>query len=230
MYGVEMPSVKQKILAMLTRNDQLGKLVDYLYSNPVEKYSLRLGILCVFAAFSFVPFEDYRIFGGFLALIAAALFVVYTLASVVWNLRLILTPTKTYFTDFSKRVDAEDRLVAELAMENPQQLDELLSRLRFEKESLANRIGFLFGAVDKLGMVPAILALYMTYAKANADVLLDKVPYPLLGFVAGVYTGCFVSKHIIDRIGDMIFMIESAKTRAEAIQETIALLNSPKMD
>lgn len=215
--------MKQNILALLVRNDRLGKLVEYLYSNPIEKYSLRIGILCVIAAFPFIPFEDYKIVGGWLCLVAVVLFIVYTLASFLWNVRFIATPTKSYFADLTKRIEAEDKLISELALENPHQLGELLTRLRFERERLISRIGFLIGAIDKLGIIPAVVALYLTYAKTLDDANLSEVPYPLLGFFAGIYVGCFLVKHVIDRIEHMCLAIESAKIQSESIQEMAAL-------
>ncbi len=214
--------MKKSIITLLVKNDRLGELVEYLYSNPIEKYSLRVGVLCVLAAFPFIPFENYRLIGGGLCLVAAAFFIVYTLASFLWNVRFIATPTKSYFADLTKRIEAEEKLITELALENPHQLGDLLTRLKFERERLISRVGFLVGAIDKLGMVPAIVALYLTYAKTLDDANLAKVPYPLLGFFAGIYVGCFLVKHVIDRIEHMCLAIESAKLRSELIQDMMS--------
>ena len=215
--------MKQNIIALLLKDDRLGSLVEYLYSNPIEKYSLRIGFLCVLAALLFIPFENYKIIGGWLCLIAVVLFILYTLAAFLWNVRFIATPTKSYFADLTKRIESEEKLINELALENPHQLGELLTRLRFERERLASRIGFLVGAIDKLGIIPAVVALYLTYAKTLDDANLAKVPYPLLGFITGIYIGCFLVKHIIDRIEHICLAIENAKTRSELIKEMVAL-------
>lgn len=220
--------MKPHILGVLVQNDKLGNLVELLYSNPVEKYSLRIGTLCLIVAIPLIYFEKYRLLGGWLCLVAAILFIAYSLASFLWNLRFILTPTKSYIKDLSKRIETEEALINKLAAEDHEELDSLLKRLEFERQRLTSRIGFIVGAVDKLGIIPAIIALYLTYAKTMNDANLSKVPYPVLGFISGIYVGCFLLKQVIDRFEHMCLVVESAHVRAKTRYKLSALTAESK--
>lgn len=207
--------MKAHILGLLVQNDTLVNLAELLYCNPVEKYSLRIATLCLFFAIPLIYLEKYRLLGGWLCLIAAILFIAYSLASFLWNLRFIFTPTKSYIKDLSKRIETEESLINKLAGEDHEELNSLLKRLEFERQRLVSRIGFIVGAVDKLGVIPAIIVLYLTYAKTMNDANLIRVPYPVLGFIAGIYVGCFLLKQVIDRFEHMCLVVESAHIRAK---------------
>ncbi|UXH99936.1 hypothetical protein [Photobacterium sp. TY1-4] len=211
--------MKQDIVTVLVKNDSVSNLADYFYSNPVEKYSLRLAILFAFISLPLIYFDIQKEVAGWLSLIAGALFILYSIASFVWNLRYIAMPTRSYFIDLQKRIESEEKLIKELSAENSYQLDELLRRLNFERERLRSRVGFLIGAIDKLGLFPAILALYLTYVKTTNDISLDNIPYPLLSFIVGIYVGCFLVKSIIDRIEHMCLAVEISKERSTAVED-----------
>ncbi|WEM43897.1 hypothetical protein PTW35_09015 [Photobacterium sp. DA100] len=211
--------MKRDLVSLLVHDDNVKDLAGYLYTNPVEKYSLRIAIILAGASLPLIYLNLSRETGGWLSLIAAAMFLLYSISYFVWNLRYIALPTKSYFLDLQKRVSSEERIINALSLENRYQLSELYRRLKFERERLNARIGFLIGAIDKLGLLPAVIALYFTYVKAMNDKSLDTIPYPILSFIVGIYIGCIIVKKIIDRIDHMCLAVEVAMERSEAIED-----------
>lgn len=229
--------MEQRALEILLKNEESKKLAGLFYNNPVEKYSLRIGILCIIFAMPLVYFDLSRILGGLMSLTGAALLIIYSLASFLHNLPDMLTPAKSYFKDLTKRIDAENDLVAELAALPINQLEITRKRLQFEKEKITSRICFLVGAIDKLGIIPAVLALYFTYIKTLDGSKLEALPYPVLSFIAGIYIGCILLKHVLDQIEHTCFAIEVAVERVKensnvepmAVTSGIEIL-SPSLD
>lgn len=217
--------MKIRILSTLIQDDGISKLVEQLYTNPIEKYSLRIGVLSLLVAFLLPKSELTRPFSDWLFLLAITLLLSYSVASFLGNLRQIASPTKSYMKDLSKRVESEEQIIAKLIDEDASDLESVRKRLEFERERLSARIGFLVGAIDKLGVIPAVIVLYLTYAKTMNDPNLSQIPYPVLGFVSGIYVSCFFVKQIIDRFEHMILVIESAHERSLARHALKVLTN-----
>jgi hypothetical protein len=212
----------EDVYAALVAEDRVTKLLDGINTNVIEKYALRLGALLFLASVLLLPFEPTMLVGAFGGLVACASLLLYSVASIVGGLRYFLTPTKSYVTDLLKRLESEEKVVAALANEAPEVLEKVQRRLEFERSRLASRMGFLLGVVDKLGIIPAFITLYLAYAKVTSDPMLEHVPYPVLGFVCGVYVGAFFNKHLSDRFEVMNLVLGNAYEKAKqrrAIQE-----------
>ncbi|MGL1958554.1 MAG: hypothetical protein OCD00_14705 [Colwellia sp.] len=83
--------------------------------------------------------------------------------------------------------------------------------MEFEAERLEKRIGALVGSMDKLGLFPAIIALYIAYAKTFGTTSFAEIPYMLLGFIAGLYLAAFSAVNVIGRLRAYSFIIEIAE-------------------
>jgi hypothetical protein len=69
----------------------------------------------------------------------------------------------------------------------------------------------LVGFVDKLGIVPAVIMLYLAYVKAmNSQGELDLPPFAI-GIVSGVYLGAISARIVIDSLRDKIAILEYSK-------------------
>lgn len=208
-------SKPKDIYSALVADDRMSKLLDDLYTNPVEKYALRLGALFLLSAVVLMPFDRTSLIGMLCALLAVTCALLYLLASSIGSIRYMLTPTKSYFNDLVQRIEREETVVAALANQSPEAIESTKHRLEFEKDRLASRIGFLLGVVNKLGIIPAFISLYLAYAKVTDDPLLEHVPYPVLGFICGIYVGAFFNKHLSDRFEVMILVLGLAHEKAK---------------
>lgn len=208
----------ENVYSVLVAEDRISKLLDGVYTNVIEKYSLRLGALLFLVSVLLMPFEPTMHVGMFGGLLACASLLLYSVASFVGGMRHFLTPTKSYINDLVKRLEREEKVVAALANESPDVLEKVQRRLEFERSRLASRMGFLLGVVDKLGIIPAFITLYLAYAKVTSDPMLAHIPYPVLGFICGVYVGAFFNKYLSDRFEVMNLILGYAHEKAKQRQ------------
>ncbi|MEZ9627862.1 hypothetical protein [Aliivibrio fischeri] len=82
----------------------------------------------------------------------------------------------------------------------------------FEKRVtfLVNRVGFLVGVIDKLGLVPALIMIYFSYAKlsSTSEGVFSQALF--VGFIAGLYLGVLIAKSLIDSLRDKVSILELA--------------------
>ncbi|TOQ18818.1 hypothetical protein CGH00_22785, partial [Vibrio parahaemolyticus] len=77
---------------------------------------------------------------------------------------------------------------------------------------LSGRMSFLVGAMDKLGIFPALFMLYYTYTqlpKIESDTL-NLVHIWAVSFLGGLYIGTLLIKSIIDTLRNHINIIDLA--------------------
>jgi hypothetical protein len=208
--GGSMAQEKHRIYGVLTQEDGIREIIKSLYRNPVEKYGLAALTILVILFFASLWFEVSKKWSATILILLAIAYLFYMLASFVTNLRFILSPVKSYITNLTKKLESEEIVLKRLINENVTDLEAVKIRLEFERNQLNLKVGFLLGAIDKLGIIPAALALYTVYAKAVNDKLLPKTLEIVFAFFVGLYLGTFVVKHVIDRFSHMIFIIEQA--------------------
>jgi hypothetical protein len=209
---IKMTGKNQKdTLKALLGNYEL-KMGDYLFDNLIEKYALIIGGICIIIATPALYSEPYRTVGGWIYLIAALSFIIYSLPSFLALCSFVPNAADYYvFSRLSKKIDQESEILSKLAYEDKEHLQNMLRHLQFEQSRLKNQIGFLIGAVEKLGIIPALLALYLTYVKTQNDSVLEVVPYQVLSVIVAIYTGCIFLKHITTRIEYFCFILDKAQ-------------------
>ncbi len=74
---------------------------------------------------------------------------------------------------------------------------------------LVDRIGFMVGAVDKLGLFPALFMLYFTYTKI-AEHSVSMFQIASIAFICGLYIGVLLAKAVIDSFRHNIHLLELA--------------------
>ena len=200
---------KNDIITRLASSNFEDNLAVSMFNNKFEMWMFIISGLS-FLIFIFLFFIQKNLSYWFF-ISGLVTILLYSFAYFIKNISSIFKPTKSYFEDLNKRIFREDTVLKELLSFK---LDELCSskeRLILEKEFLTKRFGFLLGAMDKLGLIPAIVAVYLSYAKAFEDPNLGKIPDILLMFLAGVYIGAFIVRHLEERISLMVMLIERAE-------------------
>ncbi len=70
------------------------------------------------------------------------------------------------------------------------------------------------GALDKLGLFPALFMLYYTYTKLPNAEELSNIHLWLLSFTCGLYIGVILIKSVVDSLQSSIVLIDSAIEQA----------------
>lgn len=207
----EIPEIYEK----LSKPEGFRGIINSLYTNKIEKTSLvSIGISVVtFGLFYLIP--PLRIFSQWPFIALLIFIMIYTLAFYIGQFKYILIPVKAYVSDFAKKIESEKKLVDEISKYSSQSIKAAQLRIEFEIEQLHSRVGFLLGVMDKLGIIPSLIALYLSYAKIMNDPTLEKIPTVLLGLLVGVYLGAFFAKNISSKLSLMSVLLKQALELSE---------------
>lgn len=190
---------------------QEDNLATSMFNSTIEMiFFISAGLLMLVFMILFVISGARQIsYWFFIAAIASML--LYSLTVSIRGITAIFRPTRTYIEELKKRLEDEDEVLDRLSEFAPAELVTAKRRLILEKDTITNRFGFILGAMDKLGLIPATIALYIAYSKGLNDHLLQSIPDAILMLFGGIYIGAFTIRHITERLSIMIDILERAE-------------------
>lgn len=158
-------------------------------------------------------------FNIWLIVVLGTLYIICGLVTGDAKTKAIIKPVSGYFLLLQKKITAESALMNELMSVEVHQLEQAVKRFQHEKEMMTSRMGFLFGAMNKLAIIPALAAVAMTIHKVSGLsnlTLSDAIVYFLSAFAFGVYLGCLQLGHVTYKLESTIFTL---RTAIESIQQ-----------
>jgi len=189
----------------------------FLYRNKFETATLFFSLLFLIAT-CFIAITRIGIQYIYItASLTAILFPIYLLASIIIGLKGLVNPMRSLLEELSEQMRLEYDITIKLTSYSHENLDYVQQRLSFHKEIMSSRLKFLLGAIDKLGIFPAILAFYLTVAKVVEDQAIPNswIVY-ISAFFLGLYIGAFFIKSAIDVLDKICYIINNAKSKIEA--------------
>ena len=201
----------KQIIEELIGEESIFKIISAVYDNKIQKWSLIIIGLCTIIGPLAYFIEPEGFVAGFVTIIVLFMVMVFSISNTISQIKYVLSPAKEHLLDLSQRAEHESMLIQRLMVYDPWNLKQAKCRLLFEAERLEKRIGSLVGVTDKLGLFPAIIALYIAYAKTFNTASFDDIPYIVLGFIAGLYLAAFSAVNVIGRLRAYSFIIEVAE-------------------
>lgn len=161
-----------------------------LYSNNFEKYTLASvgGAFLVFLIV-YIP-DSTRIYSAFLLLLALILLVINLIGSVIYlAIDMFKDQSKEFLISLSEDSQAQLLLMQNISTFSQWDIDLAIQRMEFELQKIQSRTGFLVGAMDKLGIIPAIIALYISIEKILDQQMFGYLHLLAISFIIGIYLG-----------------------------------------
>lgn len=210
------------VINELVVDEKSRSLFDSFYSSKLERGILVIIGVLIITGVCLSFFEKTQNLVGYAVLIVFGLFFLFSMLSFLSQVRFMLSPSENYVIDLSRRIEGERSLIARLSTFDYWSLKKARERLEYEAKRLDKRVGAFVGALDKLGMIPAILGLYVAYSKLFGESIFTEVPYFILGLFAGAYLAAFSAVHIISRLTTMAYVVgvaEELALQADEVQE-----------
>ncbi|WP_320151038.1 hypothetical protein [uncultured Tolumonas sp.] len=118
-------------------------------------------------------------------------------------------------------LDDEDEIHNKLNIIDEKYLEKTKDRLSFELERIDKRLGTLIGAIDKLGIFPAIIGFYVTASKLFSDTQPGIMFYLMVGLAAGIYFSSLPVIGLVNKLEKGKFIIEcNLSAREKSDMET----------
>lgn len=201
------------------------KFLEYFYTNKFEKWILIIVVILFIISIPtyFIsytnPYWPYPLF------LAFALILLYVLSSLVVSpFKFLLNPTKSRLEVTEQHLEKQVLLIQRISTNTSWNIENARCRIDRDIESMQNRLRFLIGAFDKLGIIPAILGLYLTHTEIlkesiipnfNESVLEGNISFYIACFIMGVYLGAIVITDVINKYIEFRLILTQAKALAE---------------
>ncbi|ATI48423.1 hypothetical protein P3719_23475 [Vibrio parahaemolyticus] len=203
--------VNEIIDMFIATEPKFGPLPKYFFESSLEKWSLLLSFLCLVVTFALLFFgqKEYAIYSVMLCY----LFVVgYVLSTAIGALSFLFSAKRSALSAIKANSQSAFDLARDLAKFNVASLKHVKGLFEKRILFLSGRMSFLVGAMDKLGIFPALFMLYYTYTqlpKIESDTL-NLVHIWAVSFLGGLYIGTLLIKSIIDTLRNHINIIDLA--------------------
>lgn len=201
----------KQIIEELVGEEKPFNIISATYDNKIQKWSLVIIGFCISIGVPTYFFKPDSMLIGIAMVTALLMVIVFSVNNTIVQMKYVLSPAKEHLSDLSLRAEQESILVQRLTMYDSWNLKQAKQRLQFEADRLEKRIGALVGAMDRLGLFPAVIALYIAYSKTFGVDSFTEIPYLLLGFIAGLYLATFSAVNVIGRLRAYSFIIEIAE-------------------
>lgn len=201
----------KQIIEELIGEEKPFNIISSVYDNKIQKWSLVTIGVCISIGMPAYFIKPDSMLVGITMIASLLMVIVFSVNNTIVQMKYVLSPAKEHLSDLSARAEQESILVQRLTMYDSWNLKQAKQRLQFEADRLESRIGALVGAMDKLGLFPAIIALYIAYSKTFGVDSFGEIPYWLLGFIAGLYLAAFSVVNVIGRLRAYSFIIEIAE-------------------
>ncbi|KPV91552.1 hypothetical protein AN395_01958 [Pseudoalteromonas sp. P1-30] len=211
---------------LIKQSPKNKKLLEIFYANKFEKYTLVTTGLSITTFFILYLFDSSREWSPFALITAFILIIAYAFGQFIFNISSLKNPSKDVLVSIAESLDRQVLLTQRLGTYSSWNLHLAKSRVEYDIDRISTRLGFLVGAMDKLGLIPAAFGLYLVYAKTFGGPQLDSIPYPILGFLGGLYLGAFSAVAIISRFKYLRMVlthaIDLAQHRESVLKQPLA--------
>ncbi len=210
-----------EIYSVFISDDKSQSIIDLFCNNKAEKLTLvSLGITISSGLFLFI-FDGTRNLVGYSVIISFIIILLYSFINFFVQSKYLINASKHYVEDMITRVNKESTVLYRLSTYDSWTLKKAKERVEFEILRLEKRVGALVGALDKLGIIPAVVGLYIAISKINEKSGFTEVPDIILAFIAGTYLAALSSVQITGKLKMMAHVIGIASELAEQ-RESVA--------
>ncbi|EPA8652074.1 hypothetical protein [Photobacterium damselae] len=198
------------IECFISKESALNDVKNFFITNKMEALSFLAGVvslvIALIAALSGNATTSYISLLAFFAFL-----VLYSLFSFISTVRFFVGATKETLKNINERYRSDYIVAEEISTFGDDSID--CVKVLFEERIryLESRVGFLVGIVDKLGIVPAIIMIYLAYIKALGSEEIFNISPLITGIVSGVYLGAITARIIIDALRDKMGILELSK-------------------
>ncbi|MBA3979885.1 MAG: hypothetical protein C0462_04700 [Alcanivorax sp.] len=187
----------------------------------LEKFLLLIATVSLALAIPLVFVEPLRN----VALLAGLVFLLSVLALVLVQAFVIVatlhSPLKGYAEAAAGRLKQRADFVSSLGKFPSESLSLAKRILESDAQQIQQRIGLLIGAIEKIGFIPAGLALYYAALQAPPDTA-NMPSNILMAFVLGLYGGAFIGHRLVGALRFNVTCLEEAQAisvRREALHQ-----------
>jgi len=196
----------REVFNILFEKQEPTSITEWFCETKVEKISFILTVIFLLLTFSMSTSKNNL--SGYFLLASFLCSIIYSTSSFYSSYKFFINPLEYYLKNVFIALDDEDEIHNKLNIIDEKHLEKTIDRLSFELERIDKRLGTLIGAIDKLGIFPAIIGFYVTASKLFSDTQPGIMFYLMVGLAAGIYFSSLPVIGLINRLEKGKFIIE----------------------
>lgn len=213
LFGMKENALKKnvyEIIELLMSNESaLTGIKSYIKEYRLEAILFILGL--IMATVGIVSIFVYPSISSLFFMLFFICIVVHGLTSTVTSVKFFINATKWTMDNIRTRYDDNFPMAEKLSKYDDKALEQVISLFNGRIHFLKVRVGLLVGALEKLGVIPAVVMLYFSHAKVFDKQDIFEMPPLVLGIVSGVYIGAISARIVSDSLNDKISILELAR-------------------
>ncbi len=184
------PSKQKKIKALILNNKRLFSAIS----------GLLVGTVLTF--FSEQQFAAWCFVWGSLGI-----FILHGLSSVFTTFTAIYDYKNEALACLESQYDEDLKHIVVLSEYQVSSLERTQELFESQIDFINKRVGFIVGSIDKLGIIPAVFMMYVTYRDILVESSQSELHIMIASFVVGVYIGAIFSREKIDYLESRLNLI-----------------------
>ncbi|WP_342652491.1 hypothetical protein NM449_14635 [Vibrio metschnikovii] len=198
------------IECFVSKESVLNDVKNFFIANKMEALSFLAGVVSLAIALIAALFGDATT--SYISLFAFFAFLaLYSLSSFISTVRFFVGATKETLKNINERYQSDYIAAEEISTFGDDSIDCVKVLFEDRIRYLESRVGFLVGIVDKLGIVPAVIMIYLASVKALGSEEIFNLSPLVIGLVSGIYLGAITARIVIDALRDKIAILELSK-------------------
>lgn len=204
--------VKQ-IIDLLSGQTDDTHYSQFLFGSKAEKYVV-LSALFSYILFFISNIFRYEVLALVFILLVLVLMITYGLLSLLNIKKSLKNPVKDYAQQLKENIDIETELINKISTCNSKVLTQVKEIFEHESKRINERVVFLIGATEKVGIFPSIIAVAYAVYEFNVKAEFSFITNFIIGITIGLYLGVLLLKRIINWQKECIYLIDKALDRS----------------
>ncbi|NOI74748.1 hypothetical protein F0224_03585 [Vibrio coralliilyticus] len=185
-----------------------NQLRTFMLNNKLEFGAVSAAISFFMMSILLAIFFDSKIEALYLLLACFSMLALYSFSSAITTLKSILYYRNETLTRLVEQYKVDCSHVSELSGYEISSLKATQELIQSRISFINKRIGFIVGAIEKLGIVPALFMMYVTYREISSEPSNDNFHIMFASLIVGVYIGAILARVTVDYLEDNLNIIQ----------------------
>ncbi|PAJ73340.1 hypothetical protein CJF42_16240 [Pseudoalteromonas sp. NBT06-2] len=152
-----------------------------------------------------------KVFNAFILIFVTCFFILYIYEQLLDVWRTVKNPTKDILEPIVQALEPQVELTNKLTSFKSIQLQQAIDRLNYDSQRIKSRLGLMVGAIERLGIVPFLIALFFTAHKFFTTEQMSSNYTIGLSLISGIYIGVLMCTSALQRFEYFKLVLSDAK-------------------
>lgn len=197
------------LIKFITESQKKKELKSVFKQGKWEEFFTKSTLLTGVAAVVIVIVDFSKIISLASVITFLSFAILFISTGVISIRRSIIHPLDEYFESFAERMKLRDQYLDELSNYSEQAILSLKKGIKNDISNFQVRSSFLVGSIEKVGLFPAFIAVFIAYLQLSEKTSFD-FSNLLIALIVGMYLGVFMLQRLSNILQTQISLLDDA--------------------